>query len=98
MASVAGGHAWMPPVYSRPHNCGCNQSAHAAAVTAGRTGEDAHGHGRNFEEDVDVDENQQNEQRKFLHHRAGIGEIHHLRVILREQVSQDTQDAAASTL
>ena len=39
-----------------------------------------------------------NEKRKLLHHRAGIGEIHHLRVILRQQVSQDAQNCRCKHL
>src|SRR5208282_5434054 len=65
---------------------------------AGRSGEDAHGHGRNFEEDVDVDQYQQDQQRKLLHHVAGIGEVDQFGVILREQVCQDAQDGRGEHL
>src|SRR6202034_3792602 len=82
----------------RPENCRCDHPAHSAAVAAGRSGEDAHGHGRNLEEDVDVDQYQQDQQRKLLHHVAGIGEVDQLRVILREQVCQDAQDGRGEHL
>ena len=61
-------------------------------------GEDAHGHGGNLEEDVDVDQNQQDEQRKLLHHAAGIGEVNQLRVIAGEQVRQDAQYSSGKNL
>ena len=51
-----------------------------------------------IEMDVDVDQYQQDQQRKLLHHVAGIGEVDQLRVILREQVCQDAQDGRGEHL
>src|SRR5215471_9149530 len=67
-------------------------------MATSRSREDAHSHGWNLEENVDIDNYQQDQQRKILHHVAGIGEVNQFRVILREQVCQDVQDGGGKHL